>query len=206
MSDFQPPSDPEFGGVVAKQLRGESLLRDWSLSPAAVVIFAPVAAFVALMVLIEVVSYSSSDRLAHPMAVKNITPSALILANGRSLSLPFIKRIPIGRPIFDMALLSGVEVDGEGNAFGLLTVNASCGMTLCHHREIRINLSELAASVDPDGVDDSIVPSAVIADRRIRSYSRLTGTRVLDYQIRELKYWRDSFEQALKSREAKDFG
>ena len=98
-----------------------------------------------------------TERLQHPVAVKEVTDKTLILANGRSLSLPFIKRLPRNDPVFLKALKHGVDVGRDGEVVGLITVYPSCGNDPYHWYTFRINLSDLAGYMDPDGIDDSIV-------------------------------------------------
>jgi hypothetical protein len=98
-----------------------------------------------------------TERLDHPVRVKMVTEKALVLAHGRSVALPFIKRLPTTDPVFLKALKHGVEVGADGEAIGLLTVYPFCGNDPYHWYTKRIDLSALAGFMDPDGIDDSIV-------------------------------------------------
>ena len=97
------------------------------------------------------------ERLDHPVSVRSVGEDALILADGRRVKLPFIKRLPKGAPVFLRALAHGPEVTPGGEVFGLIDPPRMCGNDpVVFYRE-RINLSELAGLLDPDGIDDSIV-------------------------------------------------
>ncbi len=105
-----------------------------------------------------------SDRLDHPVVVKSLTDKTLVLADGRSVSLPFIKRLPRNDPVFLKALKHGVEVGQDGEVVGLIRDYRTCGNDPFVWRDRRINLSDLAGFMDPDCIDDSIVPVEVIKD------------------------------------------
>jgi hypothetical protein len=98
-----------------------------------------------------------TEHLDHPVRVNVVTEKSLVLADGRNVSLPFIKRLPITDPVFLKALKPGVEVGADGGAIGLLTVYPFCGNDPYHWYTKRIDLSALAGFMDPDGIDDSIV-------------------------------------------------
>jgi hypothetical protein len=98
-----------------------------------------------------------TERLDHPVRVKMVTEKSLVLADGRSVDLPFIKRLPTTHPVFLKAVKHGVEVGKDGEVVGLLTVYPICGNDPYHWYTKRINLSDLAGFMDPDGIDDSIV-------------------------------------------------
>ena len=55
-----------------------------------------------------------TERLDHPVVVKEVTDKTLVLADGRSVALPFIKRLPVNDPVFLKALKHGVEVRQDG--------------------------------------------------------------------------------------------
>jgi hypothetical protein len=103
-----------------------------------------------------------TERLDHPVLVKELTDEALVLADGRSLSLPFIKRMPRNDSVFLKALKHGVEVGADGEVVGLLKVHRMCGNDPFVWIERRINLSDLAGFMDPDGIDELIVPPDAI--------------------------------------------
>jgi hypothetical protein len=102
------------------------------------------------------------ERLDRPVSVRTVGEDALVLADGRRFRLPFIKRLPTEAAVFVRALEHGVEVGQEGVVFGLIEPPRICGNDpVVFYRE-RVNLSELAGLLDPDGIDDSIVhPGAI---------------------------------------------
>ncbi len=105
-----------------------------------------------------------SERLEHPVVVESLTDKTLILADGRSVALPFIKRLPRNDPVFLKAMKLGVEVGQDGEVVGLITVYPFCGNDPYHWYTKRINLSDLAGFMDPDCIDESIVLPDEIKD------------------------------------------
>ena len=89
-----------------------------------------------------------TERLDHPVVVKELTEKALVLADGRSVSLPFIKRLPRNEPVFLRALKHGVEVGHDGEVVGLLKVHRMCGNDPFVWIGRRINVSDLAGFVE----------------------------------------------------------
>jgi hypothetical protein len=86
-----------------------------------------------------------------------VTERSLVLADGRSIALPYIKRLPRNDPVFLKAVKHGVEVGADGEVIGLLTVYPFCGNDPYHWYTKRIDLSALPGFMDPDAIDDSIV-------------------------------------------------
>jgi hypothetical protein len=89
--------------------------------------------------------------------------------------LPFIKRLPQDAPAFVQALRHGVEVGDDGEVFGLIDPPRMCGNDPVVFRRVRADLSDLAGFLDPDGIDDSIIPPEAvqeIKDLTIRSFHR----------------------------------
>jgi hypothetical protein len=97
------------------------------------------------------------ERLEHPVAVTAVGDDALVLADGSRVRLPFIKRLPKGDVAFDQALAHGVEIGPAGEVFGIIDPTRMCGNDPVVFRRLRIDLSELAGVLDPDGIDDTIV-------------------------------------------------
>jgi hypothetical protein len=99
-----------------------------------------------------------TERLEHPVAVQEVTEKALVLADGRSIALPFIKRLPKTDPVFLKALKHGVELGEHREVVGLIKVYPSCGNDPYRWYTNRVNLSDLAGFMDPEGIDEAIVP------------------------------------------------
>src|SRR5262245_11276171 len=79
------------------------------------------------IILFVVKPFVDREHLNQPVGVRQATADTLILTDGKLVSLPSIKRIPCGDPVFQAALEQGVDVDADGNVYGLLTVYPSCG-------------------------------------------------------------------------------
>ncbi len=90
----------------------------------------------------------STERFDQPVAVTEVTDKTLILADGRSVSLRFIKRLPRNDPVFLKALKHGVEVGQDGEVVGLIRDYRTCGNDPFVWRDRRINLSDLAGFMD----------------------------------------------------------
>lgn len=104
------------------------------------------------------------ERLHSPVAVTAIEREALVLADGRRVQLPFIKRLPKDNPVLVRVLGHGVEVGEGGQVFGLIDPPRMCGNDPVVFYRQRIDLSELAGLLDFDSIDDSIVTPEVIQD------------------------------------------
>jgi hypothetical protein len=102
-----------------------------------------------------------TERLDHPVRVKMVTEKSLVLADGRSVDLPFIKRLPTTDPVFLKAVKHGVEVGKDGEVVGLLTVYPICGNDPYHWYTKRIDLSALAGFMHPDGIDSIVHPDDI---------------------------------------------
>lgn len=97
------------------------------------------------------------ERLDHPTAVRSVAPDALLLADGRRVRLPFIKRIPINDPIFRRAIRHGVELNATGTPVVLIDSTHTCGNDRVYVYRQHANLNELAGALDPDAIDAAIV-------------------------------------------------
>jgi hypothetical protein len=140
-----------------------------------------------------------TERLDHPVPVKELTDKALVLADGRSVSLLFIKRLPVNDPVFVSALKHRVEVGQDGEVVGLLKVHRICGNDPFVWINRRINLSDLAGFMDPDGIDDSIVPAEVITDLK-ENEGRSLGSHGLPFFILGKAHKMRSIYEAANSR------
>lgn len=101
------------------------------------------------------------ESLNSPVAVKSVEVDGLLLEDGRTIMLPFIKRIPADDPLMLAAVEHGVEIAGDGKVFGLLSVKRSCGYDSLWIRR-RVNLTSLAGMLLPDNLDESQVSPEVI--------------------------------------------
>lgn len=104
----------------------------------------------------------SVERLNDPQEVEAITETHLRLKGGTEVTLPFIKTIPKDNSLLREAVRAGVEIDEGGEVFGLLWVDRFCGNDPFVSRKRRINLTELAGALNPQGIDDSKVPPAKV--------------------------------------------
>jgi hypothetical protein len=138
-----------------------------------------------------------SERLDHPVFVKALTGKTLVLADGRSVSLPFIKRLPRNDPVFLRALKHGVEVGQHGDVVGLLKVHRMCGNDPFVWIERRINLSDLAGFMDPDGIDDSIVHPDEIKDLKANENRRIDRHGLPSDVMGRIRHMRLIYEAAM---------
>ncbi len=141
----------------------------------------------------------STERLDHPVVVKSLTDKTLVLADGRSVALPFIKRLPVNDPVFLKAIKHGVEVGPDGEVVGLIRDYRTCGNDPFVWRDRRINLSDLAGFMDPDCIDDSIVPIEEIQDLK-ENESRSLDHHGLPFLLLSKAHKTRSIYEAAKSR------
>lgn len=143
------------------------------------------------------------ERLQSPTAVKEIRANELVLEDGRHTRLPLIVSLPQGNVLFQAAIKDGVEVRDDGEVFGLLWVDRSCGHDPYVWRKYRINLSELSAALEPKGIDSSIVhPEAIqfLADAHQIKPRPSHPDRLDDYSAAQLRQIRRQFEYSLAQR------
>jgi hypothetical protein len=113
----------------------------------------------------------SIEYLDHPVKVTSVGDDGLHLADGRLVRLPSIMRVPSGIRSFREALRSGVEVKPDGEVVGLVQVKRMCGNDPYAWVTRRVNLSDLAGGLDPDTIDDAIVPRDWIEELKQSEYS-----------------------------------
>lgn len=101
------------------------------------------------------------ESLNSPIAIKSVKADGLLLADGRTIKLPFVKRIPADDPLMLAAVEHGIEIADDGKVFGLLSVKRSCGYDSLWIRR-RVNLASLAAILLPNNLDDSQVSPEVV--------------------------------------------
>jgi hypothetical protein len=102
------------------------------------------------------------ERLRSPVTVNHVDNDVLQLADGRQVSLPLIKELPADDALFNIALQHGVEVNTNGDIYGLIEWPKFCGNDPTIYNLRRINLTELAAALHPTGLDDAVIPTAEI--------------------------------------------
>lgn len=101
------------------------------------------------------------ETLLHPSQVKAVTKEHLMLADGTVRKLPYIQMIPANSPLFQAAVAEGVEVATDGEITGLLWVGRICGNDPYYWHKSRINLTDLAAAIDPEQIDPSVPREAL---------------------------------------------
>jgi len=102
------------------------------------------------------------EALYSPRRVQSINGQHLELVGGRRIRLPNISRIAVEQPLFQAALIDGVEVRTDGEVFGLMWADRHCGNDPYVWRRIRINLSDLSGALDPSGIDPAIASPEVV--------------------------------------------
>ena len=200
MGKTGPVDDPDFGGLaarvepsIARHQRLMRLFRWMTVYP-----LVGCLGFVLVVGLIQqVAAMWSAERLEHPVAVRAVDARGLTLADGRRVALRFLKRVPGDDPVLRSAVSQGVEVDGRGGIIGLLTFRPICGLELEAYHMKRVDLSEVAAAIDPDCVDDAVVPAEVIETHR--PGFRVENPRVVSGHLHgEMGRWRRDFVYAAR--------
>jgi hypothetical protein len=148
------------------------------------------------------------EELDSPVPVRSVTDRHLVLADGRTVPLPFIESVPHDDPLFRAALADGVEVNRDGEIYGLMWADRLCGNDPVAWRKVRVNLSDLAGALDPEGIDDSIVPPDAIA--HLAEHKRLDPAasshrrgRLNGLDLITLRATRSEFESAASRRPAR---
>jgi hypothetical protein len=101
--------------------------------------------------------------------------------------------------VFLKALKYGIEVGQDGEVVALITVYPYCGNDPYHWCTFRINLSDLVGYMDPDGLDDSIVPLAAINDLKENESRWVDGHGLPYYLMNKARKMREIYEES-KSR------
>lgn len=86
---------------------------------------------------------SQVEQLSSPMAVTGWTERNLTVADGRLVPLPGLNLLPKNSQALTMATAGGIEVDPEGNVFGLLRIHHWCGNDPLRNHVVRVNLAHL---------------------------------------------------------------
>jgi len=102
------------------------------------------------------------EELRSPVAVCRATAEHLELADGRTIKLPYVRKIPFRNPLFQTALEHGVEINDDGEVFALMWQDPICGNDPVVWKRFRINLTDLAAALDANGLDDELVSTETI--------------------------------------------
>jgi hypothetical protein len=97
------------------------------------------------------------EILDAPVSVSAASDDRLILQDGRTITLPFIKTIPHRNPLFKAAVANGIEVTSDGEVFGLMWSDRFCGNDPVVWRRMRVNLSNLAGALNPEGIDPAFL-------------------------------------------------
>ena len=127
------------------------------------------------------------ERLHSPVAVKQVDKDVLQLADGRRVHLPLIKEIPANDVVFNTALQHGVEVTDGGDVIGLIQWPRFCGNDPVTYRLQRIDLTELAATLHPAGIDDGAVPADEISRLVANQSTWGTNGRLPIYTLHEVQ-------------------
>src|ERR1041384_6010110 len=68
------------------------------------------------------------ESLDNPIPITAISEDNLVVQDGRTITRPFITKIPHDNPFFKTAIANGVEVTKDGELFGLMWVDErTCG-------------------------------------------------------------------------------
>jgi hypothetical protein len=103
------------------------------------------------------------EKLDAPVPVSTAAEHHLVLQDGRKITLPFIKTIPYDSPLFKAALANGIEITRDGEAYGLMWSDRFCGNDPVAWRRLRVNLSNLAGALSPEGIDPAFLHRETIS-------------------------------------------
>jgi hypothetical protein len=100
------------------------------------------------------ISLWKTELLNDPVLVRSVTSKHLILEDGRTISLPWIKEIPRDNPLFLESIKDGIEVHENGEVYCRIWIDPMApSIPLWQKR--RVNLGVLAAVLFPAGLDDA---------------------------------------------------
>lgn len=123
------------------------------------------------------------ERLNDPVAVRAVGDESLKLQDGRTVRLPFIKKLPKADLCFVKSVAHGVELGPGGEVFGLIEPRRMCGNDPTIFYRLRINLSELAGALDPDGIDNTVVDPELIKDLKESYFSGSRDRRGIPFNL-----------------------
>ena len=86
-----------------------------------------VAAIAGVLAIIPDMGKSIIDELRAPVAVEGWSDPRLLLADGRTVSLPGLPVLPGPSPVFLEAIKRGVEVRKDGRVYALIRIHHWCG-------------------------------------------------------------------------------
>jgi len=128
------------------------------------------------------------EELNDPVAVKSVSETHMTLEDGQRITLPFITDLPHDNPLFQAAILEGIEVSADGSAFGLMWMDRNCGNDLVVWNKVRVNLGDLAGALQPNGIDESIVHPDAIAHLEEHKHIDLSQPS-RSHRKRHLTFW-----------------
>lgn len=116
------------------------------------------------------------EHLEEPVQVREVTREALVLDDGRRVTLPHVAAIPVDSPVFQAALQRGIEVGNGGSLYGLIKIYHWCGHDPVRYDLSRVNLDELAGVLDPDSIvhadeHPTQIERLKMGQSRLQSYS-----------------------------------
>jgi hypothetical protein len=94
------------------------------------------------------------DELDNPKTVSQIYPHGILLQDRTFVELPNITEIPVKSSVFQAALKQGIEMNQDGNVYGILKLWHSCGNDPIRLDLRKVNLSDLAAFLHPNGATE----------------------------------------------------
>lgn len=145
------------------------------------------------------------EELENPEQVVAVTDTELILADGAHVKLPRIGRMPTDDPVFTEAIERGVEVRSDGEVIGLIRVQRVCGNDPIVYRRVRVNLSDLAAVLNPSGIAPGLLPPDVLRLHEKRLSENTHPVRVDAYLFARMHLLRRDIERATGQPESGEY-
>jgi hypothetical protein len=110
------------------------------------------------------------DELDNPKTVSQIYPHGILLQDGTLVELPYITEMPVKSPVFQAALKHGIEINQDGNVYGILKLWHYCGNDPIRLDLRKVNLSDLAAFLHPKGATEKYSVELYIQDDNALKY------------------------------------
>ncbi len=111
------------------------------------------------------------EKLNHTRKVTDITAAGFVTEDGDLIKVKYVSEIPTNLAVIRVAVANGIEVDAQGQTFGLLKIWHWCGNDPVRYHIARVNLSNLilASGGKPDpGISQTVLNMAIPKNREMR--------------------------------------
>lgn len=108
-------------------------------------------------------TYEIVETLDQAIPVNSWDKDGLQIEDGRRVSFPGFIQLPSTSEAVTQAIKSGVEIDVQGNIYGLVRIHHWCGNDRCRNHVARVNLAHMLMFLQ-QGVLSRPLPQSLTAD------------------------------------------